>query len=57
MTSGTGLQIHPVARWRRWLDALSEEKAIARTISGDELYEETKGVLAENPPPGLVIPK
>ncbi|KAL2207357.1 hypothetical protein CC79DRAFT_1273288 [Sarocladium strictum] len=57
MASGTGLQIHPAARWRRWLDALSEEKAIARTLSGDELYEETKGVLAENPPPGLAIPK
>lgn len=43
-------------RWRRWVEALVAEKAIARTVSGAELYEDTRAVLAENPPPGLVIP-
>lgn len=53
----TGLQIQPAQRWRRWLDALTAEKSIAKTVSGAELYEDTRGILADNPPPGLVIPR
>ncbi|KAK0383278.1 hypothetical protein NLU13_9191 [Sarocladium strictum] len=53
----TGLQIQPAQRWRRWLDALMAEKSIAKTVSGAELYEDTRGILADNPPPGLVIPR
>jgi hypothetical protein len=54
---GTGLHIQPAQRLRHWLDALTADKAIAKTLSGSELYEDTRGVLAENPPPGVAILK
>ena len=57
-----GEQERVLWRWRRWVAALEEERCIKATVSAGggsggerQLYVETRGLLAENPPQGVVV--